>query len=471
MKQSDWLNLGALLNRYWEVTRQAWSSRRASATPAKISYEVEFLPAHLEIVEKPVHPAPLWTMRVIGLLVLAALLVALLGHLDIIAVARGKLVPNARVKVIQPAVTGVVRGIWAHNGAHVAAGELLLELDPAQAAADTDKARAAKLDAELAMARARSLLEAQSTGRPPALQAVTSAPQQRQAQAYAEGLYSEYRNKVASLQAHLAQREAERETVQDEIQKLKGIAPLARQQAKDYESLVGDKYVPKHAYLDKEQNALQQEGDLRIQSDRAVELSAAIEGQKQEIATTVATFRREQLADLERAQQSLTQATDDEAKAVVRERLLKLTAPIGGTVQNLSVHTLGEVVTTAQPLLEIVPDDALEVEASIDNKDIGFVQEGQEAVIKIEAFPYTRFGYLRGRVTSVANDAVEDRKSGLRYLVRVALPADHLVVRDRRLALTAGMQVTAEIRTGRRSVAEYFTSPLVETVGQSMIER
>jgi hemolysin D len=151
--------------------------------------------------------------------------------------------------------------------------------------------------------------------------------------------------------------------------------------------------------------------------------------------------------------------------------LLSLTAPVAGTVQQLSVHTLGGVVTTAQSLMEIVPDDVLEVEASIENKDIGFVEAGQEASVKIDAFPYTQYGYLKGKVVAVANDSVPDKKTGLVFTARIKLPSDILRVNGKAVSIMPGMQVTADIRTGKRSVASYFLSPLVENVQESMRER
>ena len=123
--QFDGWALRSLLNRYADVLRHAWSIRQELDTPGRMSYETEFLPAHLEIVETPVHPAPLWATRAIGALFLSVALVAIFGHLDIVAVAHGKLVPNVRVKIIQPAVTGVVRNIHVRNGVHVTAGQLL----------------------------------------------------------------------------------------------------------------------------------------------------------------------------------------------------------------------------------------------------------------------------------------------------------------------------------------------------------
>lgn len=469
----DWLALRELLGRYAQVFRHAWSTRHELEAPARPTYETEFLPAHLEIADTPVHPAPSWTMRAIAALATAVALLALFGHLDIVAVAHGKMVPSARVKIIQPAVTGVVRSILVQNGMHVVGGQLLMELDPAQAVADTNKATAAKTDAQFAVARAQALLNAQAKLHSPVVERVPAGTPERQAQIqiYAEGVYNEYRNKLSSLQAQLEQREAELRTARAEIAKLQVVAPLARQQADDYQSLAKEKYVSRDDYLDKEQSALTQEGELRAQTEHTIELSAAVEEQKQEIATTAATFRREQFEDMEKAQQALAQSSGDQTKAEVRQDLMQLRAPVSGTIQNLAIHTVGGVVTTAQALLEIVPEDTLEVEANVENKDIGFVEAGQDVVVKVEAFPYTRYGYLLGKVTSVSNDAVEDKKSGLLYVVRIALPTNRFQAGNKQLNFAPGMQVVAEIHTGKRTVAEYFFSPFVQTVGESLRER
>ena len=148
-----------------------------------------------------------------------------------------------------------------------------------------------------------------------------------------------------------------------------------------------------------------------------------------------------------------------------------MTAPVAGTVQQLRVHTLGGVATAAAPLMEIVPDDTLEVEANIENKDIGFVKEGQPVVVKIEAFPYTRYGYLAGTIETVSNNAVQDRRRGLTFPARVRLAANGMRINDTWVNLTAGMAVTAEIKTGKRTVAHYFLDPILQTGQESLRER
>lgn len=467
------LALADLMRRYTSVWKMAWSIRRQLDGQPRLAHELAFLPANLELAETPVHPAPKWSMRIIAMLAAIAALISAFGQLDIVAVAKGKLIPDARVKVVQPAITGVVKRILVHDGQRVTAGQLLVELDPTQAAADASKASAAKLAAELAVARAQALLKAQEKGGRPALVSVEGASRQdmEDAQQFADGVYRAYRDKVTSAQAQLAKREAELATTREQIASLVATAPLARQQANQYRLLAKDKYVAQTDYLDKEQAALQKEHDLAAQRSHAHELTAGIAEQRADVAATISDFRRTQLDDLDKATEQLKQSRNDETKAVTRQKLMSLTSPVSGTVQQLAVHTLGGVVTTAQSLMEIVPDDSVEVEAQIENKDIGFVKAGQTAVVKIEAFPYTRYGYLTGKVVSVSNDAVQDKKLGLTFVARVHLPTNRILANGQWINLTPGMEVTAEIKTGKRSVAHYFLDPVIQTGEESLRER
>ncbi|WP_413231476.1 HlyD family type I secretion periplasmic adaptor subunit [Paraburkholderia domus] len=464
-----------LMHRYAAVWRAGWSIRDQLDAPEKLSYELAFQPAQLELVETPVHPAPHWAMRILVLLSVLILLIGIIGRLDIVVTAKGKFVPNERVKIIQPAITGVVRQILVHDGQRVRAGQALLVLDETQAAADADKARSSRIDAALSSARARALLDAVKIGRVPALVAVNGAsPEQRaQAQYFAEGLYREYADKLAASQAELLKREAELSTTRQEVAKLQATAPLARREANDYRILARDQYVAQHDYLSKEQTALEQEHELAAQQSHTRELAAAVVEQRAAIDSTASQFSREQLDTLDKAKQQFAQNSADEIKAVTRQGLMTLYAPVSGTVEQLATHTLGGVVTTAQSIMEIVPDDAVEVEASIENKDVGFVNVGQDAIVKIEAFPYTRYGYLTGKVTSVSNDAVQDRnrKLGPTFTARIRLPTNQMQINNKPIKLTPGMEVTTEIRTGRRSVAGYFLDPLMQTTGESLRER
>ncbi|MHB9839405.1 HlyD family type I secretion periplasmic adaptor subunit [Paraburkholderia terrae] len=462
-----------LARRYLAVWRAVWHMREQLERPPRDADHLPFLPAELELVETPIHPAPRWTIRVLVVLTAMALLIGVFGRLDIVVTANGHFIPNARVKTIQPAITGVVREIRVRDGERVAAGQLLVKLDTTQAAADADKARSSRLDAALAVARANALIAAQRDNRTPVVAHVDDAPDTRMqdAQRHADGAWLEYRALCDSARAELLKRQAELDSTRAEIARLVATAPLARQQADAYRALVAERYVARNDYLDKEQNALDKEHELVAQRSHASELAAAIAEQRAQVDATASKFRRDQLDELEKATQQLRQSGDDESKAQIRQTLLSLTAPVAGTVQQLSVHTLGGVVTTAQSVMEIVPDDALEVEARLQNRDIGFVSVGQRAAVKVEAFPYTRYGFLNGTITSVSNNAVQDKKLGLTFPVRIRLETNRIHIDNRWISLTPGMAVMADIRTGSRSVIGYFLDPLLQTARESMRER
>jgi len=463
----------ALLSRYATVFREAWQVRHENDSRPRLPHERAFLPAHLELVETPVHPLPMWTMRIVVALAVLVVLIALIGKLDIVAVAPGKLIPKEQVKTIQPALTGVVRRILVRDGQRVQARQLLMELDTTQAAADADKARSSRVDAALTAERSKALLTAQTKGTSPTLAKVDDASdeQQIEAQHFADGIYAEYRDKLNSSQAELMKREAELGTTRQQVAKLQATAPLARSQANDYASLAAEKYVARMDYLDKEQTALNQEHELAAQRSHAQELAAAISQQRAEIAALTSQYRRQQLDALDKASQQLAQSRNDETKADTRQKLLSLTAPVAGTVQQLKIHTLGGVATAASPVMDIVPDDTLEVEASIENKDIGFVKVGQSAIVKVDAFPYTRYGFLYGTVETVSNDAAPDRRRGLTFPVRIRLATNRIRANGTWINLTPGMTVSAEIKTGKRSVAHYFLDPVIQTGQESLRER
>jgi hemolysin D len=143
-----------------------------------------------------------------------------------------------------------------------------------------------------------------------------------------------------------------------------------------------------------------------------------------------------------------------------------------GTVQQLAVNTVGGVVTPAQALMVIVPSDyQAEIEAVLENKDVGFVKPGQHVEVKVETFPFTRYGTLNGTVTFVSNDAVTDEKKGLIFQARVKLDKASMQIDEREVLLSPGMAVSAEIAIGKRRVIEFFLDPIRKTVNEGLRER
>lgn len=466
--------LRELRKRYVSVLLQSWRNRQSLDPQLRLSHESEFLPAALALQETPISPAPRIAMALLVAFALIAVLWSIFGRIEVVATAHGKIVPNDRSKVIQPFETATVKAIHVNDGQAVRAGEILLELDATNAEADSARSASDLVAARLQSARARAFLTAIANGRRPVLDPLPDVPVERfsQEQNMLAGQYGEYQAKLARLDAELEKREAELRSTQEVVRKLEQTVPIARQRAQDFRDLAEKSFISKHGYLEKEQLRIEQEGDLATQQSRLKELSAALqEGQREKFALQ-AEAKRLALDSLNEAEQKTAAFGQELVKADSRGKLMTLTAPVDGTVQQLAVHTVGGVVTPAQPLMVIVPaDEALEVEAFLENKDIGFVHPEQDAQVKVETFPFTKYGTIHARVMQVSNDAISDEKKGLIYSTRVKLDKATIQVDEKTVRLSPGMAVVVEIKTGMRRVIEYFLSPLLQYKDESLRER
>ncbi|WP_240126309.1 HlyD family type I secretion periplasmic adaptor subunit [Thermomonas alba] len=466
--------LREFLARYTEVFKAAWSIRATLDPPRRSEDELAFLPAHLELTDTPVSPASRWIMRAIMAFFAVALLWACIGQLEIVAVAPGKTVVGSRTKVVQPLEAGVVKRILVRDGQAVKAGDLLIELDATAADADYERAGEALMAAKLAELRLAALADAYAHDRLPQLAGNPGLPEARYAaeRALASSQFQAYRARRGNLQATLAQRRAELSTIDALIPPLEQTARIAAERAADFARLVEGKYVGRHDYLLREQERIAAERDLAAQRRRRVEVQAAIQGAAEELRVLDTDALQQTLDDLRQAREQMAQSQPEVAKAGQRDQLMQLRAPVDGTVQQLAVHTEGGVVTPAQALLAVVPSaDTLEVEATVLNKDIGFIKPGQRATVKVESFPYTRYGYLEGVVETISHDAAQDEHLGLVFPARVRLRNAALVIDGVKVKLTPGMNLSVEIKTGKRRVIDYLLSPLQTHAQEAMRER
>ena len=471
-----------ILARYARVLNAAWGARNTLTPKNRTPLERQFLPANLEITDTP---APALPRAIIATIVTAftfALIWSIIGRIDTVAVAPGKIISAGKAKVIQPTETAVVKRILVRDGQTVKAGEMLLELEAAATAtaAETDRVKdglyAARLESARHDALARSATGTQANA------AFTPSPDLRGAgqgegrlaaeERAMQAQYQEHRARLASLDAEIQKRQAEQESAKELAAKLAQTAPIAKRRAEDYKDLVSKNFMSQHGYLEKEQSRIEQERDLAYQEAKVRELTAATQEARTKRQSQIAEFERMAVNAKTDADKRAAQLEQELIKANTRHQQQTLTAPVDGTVQQLAVHTIGGVVTPAQALMVIAPNDyAAEVEAILENKDVGFVKAGQTVEVKIETFPFTRYGTLTGSVTFVSNDAVNDEKKGLVFQARVKLDQTVIRVDERNVNLTPGMAVTAEIATGRRSVISYFLDPLRKTTNESLRER
>jgi hemolysin D len=284
--------------------------------------------------------------------------------------------------------------------------------------------------------------------------------------------WSDVTAKLAKFAAEHMRRQAEVVTVQELIKKLEATLPIAKQREVDFKSLTDQGFMSSHAGQDRTRERIEMESDLATQRARLNEAQAALRENGQARISYLAETQRALSERHAVAASKREQLTQELSKTDQRSRLTQLVAPVDGTVQQVAVHTEGGVVTPAQVLMVIVPKDAqVTVEVVVDNKDIGFVRARQTAAIKLETFPFTRYGTVPAAVKSVVADAVNDEKRGAIFPAILSLEHASIDVDGKRINLSPGMNVTAEIKTGKRRVIEYLLSPIQRSVSESMGER
>ena len=416
-----------------------------------------------------------------------------MGEVDIVTSAPGKILPSGRTKVIQPFETGVVRAIHVQDGQKVAAGDVLIELDPTLSNADRAHLESDLMAARLDVARLKAALapgdDPLAAFEPPADAPAALVATARQ---LLENQDAEQHAKLATLDRQRAEKEAERNSYSATAAKLEATIPILQQRVDIRKYLSDKEYGSKLTYLETLSDLVGQQQELPVEASHRREAEAALQAIDETRAGTVSEYRRTRFTELAAAQEKVAGLAQDVIKANERARLQVLTAPVDGVVQQLAVHTVGGVVTPAQPLLEVVPlDNRLEIEAMVSNRDVGFVHAGQEAEIKVDTFSFTKYGLLHGTVLGVSADAIPlgkgsgdpgsrsqgaDQSSAstdqdLAYSARVSLDRTKMDIDGASVALSPGMAVTVEIKTGSRRVISYLLSPLLRFKQESLRER
>jgi hemolysin D len=461
------------ISRHWNVLVQSWRWESERRKRSFAFSETDFLPAALEVMETP--PSPVGRVvqwAIVSFLVIASVW-SCVGRVDVVATATGQISPREQVKTIQSREFGTVRAIYVKNGQRVSTGDILIELDPTIAAADESQARRAVVNAQMSLARSRMLV-AYLAGAAPDFDSFTNTNESLSAsyRRLFESQISEYEAKRAALHELRSERRADLSVVEQQINKLVTTLPLIEEQVDARRPLVEQGLSPRLEFLGLQERLVAQQHDILIQKEQRRKMLAAIDASERQLDQITEEFRRQAVAEQTEAEQAIDVLGEDVKKASQRSALQRLSSPIDGIVQELAVYTIGGVVEPAQTLAVVVPTSGeLIAEVLVLNKDIGFVKEGDEVEVKLEAFPFTRYGVVEGVVEHVSTDSIQHELLGLVYPGRVALKEQDIVVAGKSVRLSAGMAVTAEVKTDKRRIIQFLLSPLLRYRGESFRER
>jgi len=450
-----------------------------SLVPHAHSDPLDFHPPLIRLQHAAPNPQGRRVLWAILALVAFVIVWALVGRLDIVAVADGKLVPASYLKIVQPSEAGIVKDILVREGEAVRAGQTLMRMDALITNADLDAITTEYARKRLQLARIDAELAGQPFAAPqdaPAALVQEAAAQYRANREALAAALAEERSRLAKAQQELAAARQQKE-------RLEAVLPHYREQDQAYERLVRDGFAGSLMGSDKRRERIEKEQELATQGHLIASAQASIDQSQKKLKQIEADHVRQLHAERNEAQAQIDKLAKEQEKQQHRRELLELKAPQDGVIKDLATHTAGTVVQPGTVLATLVPrDEKLKAEVWVSNEDIGFVRPGQPVKLKFATYPFQKYGMGQGTVEHVSADAQseeEARDKGLqgagqrplRYKALVTLDASALETDGVKHPLSVGMQTTAEILLGRRTVMEYLLSPVKKAWHEAGRER
>jgi HlyD family secretion protein len=443
---------------------------------------LDFAPGILKLQDAPPSPLPRLILWCLLALVAITIVWSAFGRLDIIAVAQGRIVPQSYLQIVQPAESGIVKELLVREGDLVGAGQVLARMDMRFSEADRQALRNELVQRSLQLRRIDAELAGAPLARqrddPPALFAQVEAQYRARRQAYLDSLETE--------KAVLAKAEQDLRAAREIESKLRKQLPIYREQEEAFARLTREGYAGRMLYLEKERDRIEKEQDLKAQEFAIQSLNASTEQGRKRVAQLQSNYQQALQNERVEAEAQAAKLEQDWNRHVARHELLELKAPHDGIVKDLATHTVGSVLQPGTVLMTLVPTkEPMQAEVWVTHDDAGFVGAGRAAKLKLATYPFQKYGMIEGEVKRISPDASdmsdarserrggagENASAGSGYRTLVSLKTPYLEADGKRYALAPGMQVTAEINLGTRTVLEYVLSPVQRTLHEAGRER
>ncbi len=443
-----------------------------------------FLPDALAVQETPPNPIAGVLLFTLLTLFVGTVAWASFGKVDIVATAEGKIIPSAGLKKIQPFAKSMVQEIYVSEGDRVEQGQALIRFDATEAHGEISKLRTqlrtTRIDRAIDVALLASDSARDSTGN--SANSTASAPlllpdgisqsEQALAQQRAANTLTAYYSQLSGIARSLERIEAQQRGAQSQIARAVRLLPNAETQQLRMTRLASGGLVSQVERESAESRVIELKQERSAQYHARNALQAEARALREQIHTQRAQWRSERYERIARADQSIPTLRASIEQWQHRLDHQVLYAPVAGRVQDIQTHTIGGIVTDAQVLMHIVPADAaLTAEVFITNNDIGFIDPSMQAEVKIHTFNFTKYGVLDASITHIADDAIVDEQRGLLFKTQLTLQQNSMQIGENVVALKPGMSITAEIKTGKRRIIEFFMAPLLRYREESIRER
>lgn len=407
-----------------------------------------------------------------GGLVVAFLVWAWFGRLEVVSNASGEVIPSTQVKSVQHLEGGIVREIMTREGDRVEKGQPLISLEPTSRGADVGELAARLTALRSEVARLEGQASAADAPTFPEDLVRDHPDMVREARNLFDARRSRMEKDIAAQAEQVRQREQQIQEASSRLANNRRRLKLLGEQVKISEDLLKEDLTNRMLHL----NLLKERAEIRGQVDQdetaLPRLRAAVKEARLRADSVRDAFLEESRLDLEAKRRELEEVSRRMAKFEDTLQRTVVRSPVAGVVKTLHVHTVGGVIQPGGSVIDVVPEgDRLVVEAQLPVQDVGYIHPGQTATVKLASSDAIRFGDLEGKVVNVSPDAIEGEDGTPYFRVRIETVRDFFERKGLRYRLVPGVQVFCAIRTGERSVMEYLLEPFLGSFDTALRER
>ncbi|WP_430885362.1 HlyD family type I secretion periplasmic adaptor subunit [Fusibacter sp. JL216-2] len=435
----------------------------------KTSYEKQlhsqFQPAAIEIIESPPSPIGRVSIWMIFIIFMSAIVWACIGEVDQIASARGKVIPHGQVKTLQTSDQGVITGIFVEEGDIVKKGQTLLQLD--STFSEIDFATAHKRLETIELEKALLEMELNDEQVDDLDETTLNSSELAYHKQLRRMRQEEYKEKALLYEIEISKALKEKEKAEIDLEYFKKQEDILEEQVSRNKALLESGSLSRIEYEDKVSELELMQNKVHSAQVLITSTDSTIAQANQNLITLEQSYRTELIQMIVQKDKELVEAQSDLEKMEKKFSMHNLEAPVSGRVSGIGAHTIGGVVTSAQPIVTIVPEGTpLVIEAKVLNKDIGFIEEGQACDIKLDAFSFQRYGVATGKITYISPDAFEDERLGYVYTIRIKPDEEFIPLENKTLNMTPGMTASVEVKLDKRKIIEFFL-PAIDYVKES----
>lgn len=422
--------------------------------------KTEFLPSALEIIETPSSPIGKITIWLIGILIMSSITWMIISKVDEVAVARGKIIPDGKIKVIQSLESGIVTKIYVNEGDEVKKDQILMELDM-----EISKNELEMKKTELSTAKLeREFLKLLMDGSSEEIEKVLKESEisldleilEHQLK-YKEIKEKDFNEKNIIHDLNYKKAEKEKEMAQKDLLKMKDKIENLEEEYESTKELYEKGAIAKKKYKDKKNELKLAKQEYEIGETKIEYYKNQMTLDKNQKSSFKINNSKEILNELIKKDKEILELSKNVEQLKKKMEFQVIKSPVNGVVQGLGVNTLGGVVKSGNPLVSIIPKETdLIIEAKVTNKDIGFIHLDQNVDIKMDTFPFQRYGTIEGNIKYISPDAIKDERLGYVYKVKIKPNKYKLLVDEKEVKISTGMTVTAEIKTGKRRIVDFF---------------